>query len=44
MKKLLSLALIAAFALVVVGCKNDQEKAADAAAGAAKDMTNAVPK
>ena len=44
MKKLLSLALIVAFAFVV-GCqKSDEDKAKDAMKDATKAATNAIPK
>ena len=45
MKKLFSLALIAALAFVVVGCqKSDEQKAADGMKDMGKAVTNAVPK
>ena len=44
MKQLFSLALVAVIAFVVVGCKNEQDKAAEAAQGAVSAATNAVTK
>lgn len=44
MKQLFSLALVAVIAFVVVGCKNEQNKAAEAAHDTIKAATNAVTK
>ena len=44
MKQLFSLALVAVIAFVIVGCKNEQDKAADAAKDTMKAATNAITK